>query len=89
MDAAALGGAKQGARRSARTMPSPEWLDAPENAREVLQRNHKPHSWGSPYARRLPSIHRSNSAHALAHPNPNCIGIPRCLLIRGDTTAEN
>ena len=54
----------------------------------MQQRNHKPHAWRSPYARRLPSVHRSVSAHALAHPNPNCIGIPRCLLIRGDVAAE-
>eukprot|EP00964_Phaeocystis_antarctica_P074081 scaffold45509_cov69-Phaeocystis_antarctica.AAC.4 len=55
--------------------------------REVQCNHHKPHSWLSPYARRLPSVHRSVSAHALGHPNPNCIGIPRCLHTTGDTSA--
>ena len=51
-----------------------------------MQHNHEPRSRLFPYARRLPSVHRSVSAHALGRPNPSK---PRCLLTAGALNAKD
>ena len=51
-----------------------------------MQHNHEPRSWLCPYARRLPSLHRSVSAYALGRLNPSK---PRCLLTAGALNAKD